>query len=158
MILVAKSYEGLEKVGEPYLKSGRSYIKVLTKTGQEKEVRVYTEKEYLKMYPAAVPTRSHGPQMNCLGFKDQDDYIIYFIGNIIKNNPWFEERTCMRYHRVWGWYVVDKTYPAELPENVFPCKLPWTAIGNNDGYLKSEEELMKIVKKISKEEIVRVGK
>ena len=40
MIFVAKSYEGLEKIGEPYLKSGRSYIKVLTKTGQEKEVRV----------------------------------------------------------------------------------------------------------------------
>ena len=26
MIFVAKSYEGLEKIGEPYLKSGRSYI------------------------------------------------------------------------------------------------------------------------------------
>lgn len=150
MIFVAKSYEGLEKIGEPYLKSGRSYIKVLTKTGQEKEVRVYTEKEYIKMYPEAkvcANSKPYGPQMNCFGFENQDDYIIIFVGNIIKNESWFNERTSMRYHRIWGWYVVDKTYPIELPENVYPCKLFWSEIGQDDGYLKDEAEIIKIVKK-----------
>jgi len=148
MIFVAKSYEGLEKIGNPYLKSGRSYIKVLTKTGQEKEVRVYTEAEYKRMYPEIKANgKGYGPQMNCLGFKDTDDYIIIFVGNIIKNEPWFNARTCMRYHRIWGWYVVDKMYPTELPENVYPCKLFWSEIGQDDGYLKDEAEVIKVVKK-----------
>ena len=148
MIFVAKSYEGLEKIGEPYLKSGRSYIKVLTKAGQEKEVRVYTEAEYKRMYPEAkVNGKGYGPQMNCLGFKDTDDYIIIFVGNIIKNESWFNEHACMRYHRIWGWYVIDKSYPAELPENVYPCKLFWSEIGQGDGYLKDEAEIIKVVKK-----------
>ena len=151
MIFVAKSYEGLEKIGKPYLKSGRSYIKVLTKTGQEKEVRVYTEKEYNKMYPEAkVSSKGYGPQMNCLGFKDKDDFIIIFVGDIIKNESWFNERVCMRFHRIWGWYVVDKMYPAELPENVYSCKLFWSAVGQDDGYLKPDAEIIKAVRAASR--------
>ena len=162
MIFVAKSYEGLEKIGEPYLKAGRSYIKVLTKTGQEKEVRVYTEAEYKRMYPgvkvSSTGGKGYGPQMNCLGFKDTDDFIIIFVGDIVKNEPWFNERTCMRFHRVWGWYVVDKMYPAKLPENVYPCKLFWSAVGQDDGYLKPDAEIVKAVRAVSKEMKKNVGK
>lgn len=162
MIFVAKSYEGLEKIGEPYLKSGRSYIKVLTKTGQEKEVRVYTEKEYNKMYPEAKVSstggKGFGPQMNCLGFKDKEDYIIFFVGDIAKNEEWFNQRIQMRYHRVWGWYVVDKIYPAELPDNVYPCKLPWSAVGQDDGYLKPEADMIKEIIKLTRGVKKNVGK
>ena len=50
-ILVAKSYQGLPIVEEPYVKSGKTYCKVKTKSGSVKEVRTYTQKEYDKMYP-----------------------------------------------------------------------------------------------------------
>ena len=125
MIFVAKSYEGLEKIGEPYLKSGRSYIKVLTKAGQEKEVRVYTEKEYIKMYPEAkvsANSKPYGPQMNCLGWRDPDDFITIFCGNVIKNEAFFESYKPARYHKIWGWYLVGGILPNYeiLPERVYP--------------------------------------
>lgn len=156
MIFVAKSYEGLEKIGEPYLKSGRSYIKVLTKTGQEKEVRVYTEKEYTKMYPEAkvsANSKPYGPQMNCLGWRDADDFITIFCGNVVKNGTFFENYKPARYHKIWGWYLVGGILPNYeiLPERVYPVCLPWYEVGNEDGYLKSDEEVTKVVKRIVKE-------
>lgn len=156
MIFVAKSYEGLEKIGEPYLKSGRSYIKVLTKTGQEKEVRVYTEKEYTKMYPEAkvsANSKPYGPQMNCLGWRDADDLITIFCGNVVKNEAFFESYKPARYHKIWGWYLVGGILPNYeiLPERVYPVCLPWYEVGNEDGYLKSDEEVAKAVKKLVKE-------
>ena len=52
--MVAKSYQGLEILCEPYeLAKGRLYVKVRTKSGANKEVRWYTEAEYAKMYPEA---------------------------------------------------------------------------------------------------------
>ena len=112
----------------------------------------FSEKEYNKMYPEAkVNSKGYGSQMNCLGFKDKDDFIIIFVGDIIKNEPWFNERVCMRFHRIWGWYVVDKMYPAELPENVYSCKLFWSAVGQDDGYLKPDAEIIKAVRAALKE-------
>lgn len=156
MIFVAKSYEGLEKIGEPYLKSGRSYIKVLTKTGQEKEVRVYTEKEYIKMYPEAkvsANSKPYGPQMNCLGWRDPDDFITIFCGDIVKNEAFFESYEPARYHKIWGWYLIGGVRPNYeiLPERIYPICLPWGMVGNEDGYLKSDEEVTKAIKKIVKE-------
>ena len=156
MIFVAKSYEGLEKIGEPYLKSGRSYIKVLTKTGQEKEVRVYTEKEYTKMYPEAkvnANSKPYGPQMNCLGWRDPDDFITIFCGNVVKNEAFFESYEPARYHKIWGWYLIGGVRPNYeiLPERIYPICLPWDMVGNEDGYLKSDEEVTKAIKKIVKE-------
>lgn len=57
-ILVAKSYQGLPVVEEPYVKSGKTYCKVKMKSGSVKEVRTYTQKEYDKMYPAPLPSGS----------------------------------------------------------------------------------------------------
>ena len=65
-ILVAKSYQGLPVVEEPYVKSGKTYCKVRTPKGVLKEVRVYSQKEYEKMDPAPEPKWK--PQRELLGF------------------------------------------------------------------------------------------
>ena len=54
-LYVAKSYQGLPVVEEPYKKGGKTYCKVKMKSGTAKEVRVYSQKEYEKMYPAPEP-------------------------------------------------------------------------------------------------------
>ena len=51
-IYVAKSYQGLPIAEAPYEKNKKLYCKVQMKNGSLKEVRVYTQKEYEKMYPA----------------------------------------------------------------------------------------------------------
>ena len=160
MIFVAKSYEGLEKIGEPYLKSGRSYIKVLTKAGQEKEVRVYTEKEYIKMYPevkVSANSKPYGPQMNCLGFRDKGDFITIFFdkkGKLISgDDKYFTNYREARYHKNWGWYLIGGVLPpySALADDVYPCGLSWTLVGQEDGYLKEEKEILQVIKILGKE-------
>ena len=53
--MVAKSYQTLEIVQEPFSENGRLYVKVKTKKGTIKKVRWYSEAEYARMYPDAEP-------------------------------------------------------------------------------------------------------
>ena len=144
MIYVAKSYKDLEKIGEPYVKSNRSYIKVRTKTGGEKEVRVYTEAEYLKMYPEAKIDKPAGYVVReILGFR-QTGSVCLARGD----EGWLERSPC-RFHVQLGWYydtsfgVIDE----RVPDAIEIVKLEWDAVGNADGTLKSKEEVVKAVKK-----------
>lgn len=137
-IYVAKSYQDLPIVEEPYIKSGKSYCKVRLKSGNIKEVRVYTEKEYEKMYP--MPKPKWAPQKKMLGFGDEG-YIIIF-----NTKPEFEsfyEKGPFRFSRFFGWYLpANETIPV-LPDGIIPKFLPWEVVGNDDGELKEEKELMK---------------
>ena len=74
-IYVAKSYQGLPIVEEPYEKNKKMYCKVRLKSGKVKEIRVYNSAEYEKMYPAPPP--KWAPQRKMLGFGDEG-YIIIF--------------------------------------------------------------------------------
>ena len=137
-IYVAKSYQGLPIVEEPYEKSGKSYCKVRMKSGSIKEVRVYTEKEYEKMYP--LPKPKWAPQRKMLGFGDEG-YIIIF-----NNKPEFEEfyeKGPFRYSRFFGWYLPGNETVPVLPDGIIPKVLPWEIVGNTDGELKEEKELLK---------------
>lgn len=144
-IYVAKSYQDLPIVEEPYIKSGKSYCKVRLKSGNIKEVRVYTEKEYEKMYP--MPKPKWAPQRKMLGFGDEG-YIIIF-----NTKPEFEsfyEKGPFRFSRFFGWYLpANETIPV-LPDGIIPKFLPWEVVGNDDGELKEEKELMKNFSKFVK--------
>ena len=152
---VAKSYKDLPVCGDVYYKNKRAYIKVL-KNGQEKEVRWYSESEYRKMYPelaaSGLSGRSYGPQMKVLGFQDENDAITIFFGEIVKNEKFFEEYKDARYHKLWGWYLISDNEPcSSLPDKVIPIKVSWNLVGNDDGYLKTDEEIKKVITKIAKE-------
>ena len=89
--MVAKSYQKMEQVGEPYAKeNGRIYVKVKnTTTGAIKEVRWYNETEYARMYPGETASdKLNVNQKNILGF--QEGYITIFKGNVEANEYWFE--------------------------------------------------------------------
>jgi hypothetical protein len=154
---VAKSYLDLPTCGDVYCKNNRAYIKVLMKSGNVKEVRWYSDKEFQKMYPELNITcdkaRNYGPQMNCLGWRDPDDFITIFCGDVVKNEAFFESYEPARYHKIWGWYLIGGVRPNYeiLPERIYPICLPWDMVGNEDGYLKSDEEVIKAIKKIVKE-------
>ena len=144
-ILVAKTYQGLPVVQEPYEKNKKMYCKVRLKSGSEKEVRVYSQKEYEKMYPA--PPAKWKPQRELLGF-GEDGFILIF-----NNKPEFEEfyeKGPFRYHRIFGWYLPgNEIVPALLP-GIVPKVLSWETVGGNDGELIEEAALAKAVNKIIK--------
>ena len=137
-LYVAKSYQGLPVVEEPYKKGSKTYCKVRTPKGVLKEVRVYSQKEYEKMYPE--PKLKLGSQRNMLGF-GEDGFILIF-----NNKPEFEEfyeKGPFRYSRWTGWYLPSNETVPVLPEGIVPKILPWEVIGMDNGELKEEKQLLK---------------
>lgn len=141
-IYVAKSYQGLPIVEEPYTKSGKAYCKVRLKSGKLKEVRVYTEKEYEKIYP--LPKPKWAPQRKMLGFGDEG-YIIIFKG-ADKYEEYFGNSNA-RYSRFWGWYVPSNETVPVLPDGVSAVVLPWENVGGEDGELYPEDDVIMGVRK-----------
>ena len=141
--MVAKSYQGLETVGDVFTSSGKQYINVKLKSGKIKSVRFYTEAEYRKMYPeeknSAEPRLTDletKPQKDILGFTK--GYITIFKGDIEEDETWFRNSIC-RYTRWWGWYVIStEEVPSDLPMGIEPIRLDWEIVGTENGILKPE--------------------
>lgn len=141
-ILVAKTYQGLEVIEAPYEKNKKMYCKIRTRKGESKEIRVYSQKEYDKMYPAPEPKWK--PQRELLGF-GEDGFILIF-----NNKPEFEtfyEKGIFRYHKIFGWYLPsNEIVPALLP-GIVPKVLSWETVGGEDGELIAEDKLIKAFNK-----------
>ena len=141
-ILVAKSYQGLPFIGEPYIKNKKRYIKVQLKSGKEKEIRIYNSSEYDKMYPA--PPAKWKPQREMLGF-GEDGYVIIFNG--AGPHEEFFEKSIARYHRIMGWYVPSNETVPVLPDGVTAVMLPWEYVGGDNGELYAEADVIEGVRK-----------
>lgn len=148
--MVAKSFQQFEQIGEPFEVSGRKYVIVKNpKTGTERTVRWYTEKEYNKMYPdvpVAVPTVEKKPWLKkSLGF--EKGYITIFT-NTEENEEWFS-RSNARWHGSWGWYIVStEEVPSDLPDGVAAFHLYWKDIIIEEGVLKPKDIIKAHVSKI----------
>ena len=150
--MVAKSYQDLEVVSDVFTASGKQYVNVKLKSGKIKSVRYYTEAEYRKMYPDATPAVSRSadpyykPQKEVLGFTK--GYITIFKGDVETHNDWFRA-SIARYTRWWGWYIISTDdVPFDLPAGITPIRLPWDLVGNDDGNLKSENQVKEAVESI----------
>lgn len=145
--MVAKSYQTLEIVGEPYTSKGRQYVQVRTKNNILKQVRWYSEAEYYKMYPEDKKLATgHQTQKELLGFAN--GYITIFKGNTYEDKEYFQMNSA-RYARPWGWYFIStEPLPNDIPDDITPVKLPWEAVGNEDGTCKPEEEMKKAVETV----------
>lgn len=149
--MVAKSYQNLEIIGEPFSSKGRLYIQVKTKGGIFKTVRWYSEKEYMKMYPNDTSANTEKfkrikTQKETLGF--EKGYITIFKGNTYEDKEYFQMSTA-RYSRLWGWYFISTDeLPEDIPEDVTPITLPWEMVGNEDGTLKNEDEVAAAVESL----------
>ena len=142
-ILVAKSYQGLPFVSEPYTLNGKEYIKVRMKNGQAKQVRVYSEKEYNKYNPPVKVIQPAKSRRDVLGFGEKG-FIWLFKGETYANLDWFRASPC-RYTRVWGWYLPsDIEMPDPIPVDVEPVKLEWADV-SLDEQLIPEDQIVKVV-------------
>ena len=142
-ILVAKSYQGLPFVSEPYEMNGKEYIKVRMKNGTIKQVRSYSEKEYAKYNPEVKIVKPAKSRRDILGFGEQG-FIWIFKGETYENLDWFRASPC-RYTRVWGWYLPsDIEMPDPIPSNVEPIKLDWADVSLDD-QLIPEDQIVKVV-------------
>lgn len=150
--MVAKSYQSLKVLDEPYIINGRTYVHVATKTGAQKQVRWYSDAEYRKLYPndAAAAQKVFRAQKQVLGF--DNGYITIFKGNTYEDKEYFKLNSA-RYHKLWGWYFVStEELPDDLPDDVEPVRLNWSEVGNDDDTLKNETEVTAAVEKLLYEE------
>ena len=151
--MVAKSFQSMKQMGEPYPVGNKMYVKVLNeKTGTERQVRWYTDAEYVKMYPEEVKTvaKKYGNLKEALGFTN--GYITIFKGDTYSQLDWFRLSNA-RYHRQWGWYVVStEEVPEDLPEGITPIKLMWESISINDESLKPEDTIKSAIDSLLYEE------
>lgn len=146
---VAKSYQGLTQLSEPYKHNGKMYVTIETKQGHCKDVRWYSDAEYARMYPEVKVDRTKDPyyksQKLILGF--DKGYITIFKGVTPENEYWFEGKRECRYAKWWGWYVPSTiAVPVDYPEGVQEIKLTWNPMGNEEEWLKDEATVKKHVR------------
>lgn len=158
-MLVAPSFESYEFIGEPFDKGGKQYIRARNpKTGNERDIRVYTEHEYAKAYPQKSPKDkgAYGGLKHARGF--DNGYV-----TIIKNNRSDDEQwlcqSCARYAVGMGWYIVSTdTIPEDAPKHFKYIRMTWEEFCDGDDcHMKSPEEISKIIsKKVKAKEWVNI--
>lgn len=146
---VARSYQSLEQVGEPYISNGKQYVNLRFKNGNVKPARWYSDSEYKKLYGELAVSGStdpyHKPQKDVLGFVN--GYITIFRKDgMNEENEYFKLGKMFRYCRWWGWYVCsNEALPEDLPADAEPVVLNWEIVGNPNGKLKPEAEVERAV-------------
>ena len=145
--MVAKSYQTLEILCEPFKENNKMYVNVKYKNSP-KRVRWYTPEEYLKMYPEEKKNFSENLSYDlksALGFSE--GFITVFSGNTYGNLEYFK-RSIARYHNIFGWYVVSTDpLPCDLPVDVIPHRLDWSDVSINETLLP-EARLTEVVNKL----------
>jgi hypothetical protein len=142
--MVAKSYQSLQMVGEPFTQNGRQYIKVITKSGTEKTVRWYTDDEYYQMYPEETPkTKKTKSLKEVLGF--EKGYITLFKGEYDDDSE-FLHSPSVQYNRLFGWFCPSHCkYPDNIPDDVTLILLNWDDIAVDDDTLLAEQTVRRLV-------------
>jgi hypothetical protein len=125
--MVAKSYQSLKQIGEPYTKNGKQYVVVLNeKTGNKREVRWYTDEEYVKYY-GNKPDKATKSQKEVFGF--DNGYITIFKGDTYSHLEWFRA-SIAKYNKLWGWAIAStESVPFDLPCGLEPIELQWDQVG-----------------------------
>ena len=127
--MVAKSFQSMKQLGDPFCEKGKMYVNVQNEqSGTIRKVRWYTEAEYAKMYGEKVdaPAKVFKTQKQVLGF--ENGYVTIFKGDTYANLEWFQ-KSIARYCKWWGWYIVStEMIPFDLPAEVEPIQLFWDKV------------------------------
>ena len=139
--LVAKSYEGLEQLCEPYEINGKQFVKVRLHNGSTKVVRAYSEKEYRKYNPEVKVIQKAKSQRETFGF-GEEGYIWLFKGDTYAALDWFRWAPT-RYAEALGWYLPSNIeMPEPLPVGIEPVKLYWENVCDENGeYFRDKAEI-----------------
>ena len=145
---VAKSFQEMEIVAEPYTVAGKAYVKVKhPKTGNIRQVRWYTDVEYAKYYPEVKIVQPKKSQKEVLGFTK--GYITIFKGDTYAAIDWFRA-SIARYARYWGWYIIStEEIPDDLPEGIEPIQLKWEDVSDDGLVVKDEYKVKAFVESLT---------
>lgn len=142
--MVAKSFQTLPIIGEPYTLNGRQYVTVATKSG-ERRVRWYSEDEYYRMYPDETPAKKTTKSLKeVLGFAK--GYISLFKGDVDEDRDEFIHSDSIRYNRLFGWYCPSECdLPENVPDHLTIIFLSWDDIAVDDDTLLGEQTVRRVI-------------
>lgn len=136
----AKSYENCRQISKPIEKNGKQYVWIEKENGQRKMVRLYSDKEYERMYQTRQSAKT---EREALGFNSHG-FIYIFKKNPIEYQKELNESNAV-YNHLWGWYF----YPKEpIPAYLYqfePIKLYWSAVGDTAGALYPTDRIIKAI-------------
>ena len=141
---VAKTYEKMELVGEPFEEHGRMYVQVRAPKGI-KTVRWYTEAKYRRMYKTVImvnPTMDFDAR-HAFGFGDEGFITIYKGRNV---EEWANaDRHNIYYNCTFLYYTPGRLERPRIIDGITPIKLTWEEVMDYDTRMKSHEEVKKYV-------------
>lgn len=150
--MVAKTFQTLEQIGEPFEDKGKMYINVRTKNGNVKRVRWYEVDEYMKMYPdtnrADIDKYYKSTKHTVCGDKG---FIWVFECDLNDCIEIFRMNPNIRYHTYFGWYVqsnVDDSIIEALKEFCILHKLTWEEVSIDENILKEKTIVQRYVTKL----------
>ena len=140
---VAKTYEKMTLVGEPFQENGKMYVNVQAPKGQKK-VRWYSDVEYRRMYPnAAKNDIMDFNARHAFGFGPEGFITIYRGYNL---EDWADaEHDHLRFNCTFGYYTPGRLELPNLTNKITPIKLTWDEVAAEGNKMKPHEEVHKYV-------------
>ncbi len=142
---VAPSFKGFPQVSEPFIKKGKNYIKVKNeKTGTIREVRLYSEEEFSKLFLKKKKDEGFKNLKKCRGFSTGPITVIR--GNKQEDEYWLGKSNARLAEGI-GWYFIStESIPLDIPKHFNLIELTWEEFKDGDNsHMKSPEELAKII-------------
>lgn len=150
--MVAKTFQNLPQVGEPFESGGKMYVNVQSKNGNLRRVRWYEVDEYVKMYPdtnrADIDEYYKSMKYTICG---AGGYVWVLEGDLNSYLDILEMNSNTRYHTHFGWYVRSdaEDYVLEaLKEFCTPHKLYWDEVAIDENTLKDKKIVQAYVTKL----------
>ena len=141
---VAKTYEKMTLVGEPFQENGRMYVYVAAPKGQKK-VRWYSDAEYHRMYPNIVVENDtmNFNARHAFGF-GPEGYITLYKGSNVEE--WAEnDRRNIYYNLTFGYYTPGRLELPSLIDGIQPIQLKWVDVAAEGNKMRPHEEVQKLV-------------
>lgn len=156
IIMIAPSFQKNYTIeSEPFAKGKKMYVTIKhARTGNTRDARWYSDAEFVKAFPKekcafTVSTTAGAHKVHdVLGFGGDADAITIYNGERAIDEtykPFRKSRA--RYHKLIGWYVIAADETPSIP-NHSTLLLHWKEIGNEDGTLKEDEVVRKVIRKV----------
>lgn len=144
---VAPSFQDFTLLCEPFNKNGKMHVKVRNeKTGNEREVRWYSDSEYAKAYGKKLidVDKGYDNLKHIRGFDNGP--ILVIRRNRPEDEDWLRA-SCARYAVGIGWYIVSTdTFPDNAPKHLKFLLLSWEEFRKDDDHhMKSPAEIAVIL-------------
>lgn len=147
--MVAPSFKDFVRLSDPFIKGANFYVRVKNpKTGNERDVRWYTDTEYAKNYGKKLLgdeiDKGFDGLKHARGF---DKGAILVIRNHRASDEEWLKRSCARYMVGVGWYIASTdVLPNDAPKHLKYLILGWNEFRNGDDrHMKKPTDIAEIL-------------